>query len=61
MKQLTPLETLQKELTNDARALVKSIEYYYSGIIDLDAHMVHRKNLEPRMKEFRNAIEKLKQ
>lgn len=55
----TPIELLQKELTELKRNLQKSKEMFADDVIDLNTHMLHTKNLEPKIKEYKNAIAKL--
>ena len=56
---MTPVELLQKELKELERSLEKSTESYRCGNISYGQHFVHRKNLEPKIKQYKQAIEKL--
>jgi hypothetical protein len=53
---MTPLEMLQKELTTIERDLKKSVEMFESLSINADTHVMHLRNIEPKIKEFKEAI-----
>ena len=55
----TPIELLQKELTMLERDLKKSFEMLQNKSIDYHTHMLHKRNLEPKIEEYKLAINKL--
>jgi len=57
---MTPIELLAKELAKYERALKKSTDFVLSGEITLEKHNQHRTNLEPKIKEYAQAIFLLK-
>jgi hypothetical protein len=56
----SPIQILEKELYEYEKALDKSIKLYEKGDIDLETHLVHKKNLKHLIEQFTYAIYKLK-
>lgn len=55
----TSLELLQRQLSDLEYSLTKSKTMYDRGSISLDLHHIHKMNLEPKIKEYQSAINKL--
>lgn len=56
---MSPIELLQKHIVELKRDLKKSEEMYVNKVIDFETHWVHRNNIEPLIKEYEQAIQKL--
>lgn len=56
---LIPIVLLQKQLTEMQRDLKKSKDLYHEALISYELHELHKKNLEPKIKEYKQAIKKL--
>jgi hypothetical protein len=54
---MKPIELLTKELNVWKRCKQKSKISYEKGDIDLELHKIHLKNLEPKIKEYKIAIQ----
>ena len=60
MKHLTPIELLAERIEEYQKALHKSMISAQYGIISEELNLIHRNNLEPKIKEYQEAINKLK-
>jgi hypothetical protein len=58
---MTPLELLKQELRVYEKALKLSKMKFTEGKIDLSLHEKHVKNLEPKIREYKFAINLLNQ
>ena len=58
---MTPIQLLEKELNSMDRNLKKSLEAYKKGKIDHTTFEQHIENIGPQIREYREAIEILKQ
>lgn len=58
---MKPIELLQLELNTYEKALQKSFISYQSGQINKELHETHKKNLEPKIFEYKKAINLLAQ
>jgi len=56
---MTPLDLLREELLKWKKALSKSYTSYERNEITLAEHETHRENLEPKIQEYKDAIETL--
>lgn len=59
MKQLSPIQLLDKELYELEHNLEKSKEIFEKGSITLELHETHVKNLTPIIKKYKQAIQLL--
>lgn len=57
---MKPIDLLETELKLLKRSKDKSIESYSKNKISKGLHTLHLKNLNPKIKEFQEAINKLK-
>lgn len=57
---MTPLELLTKELNSHKKALKKSNEDWFAKRISYVTHDIHRGNLYKLIKQYNEAIKKLK-
>jgi hypothetical protein len=55
----TPFQLIQDELNLLLKALDLSKKHFQEGKIDEKLHKIHVTNLEPKIKEFSNALKKL--
>jgi len=60
MATLTPIEVLEEKYNEYCRALQKSKECFFKKVITKETHHIHVNNLEPLIKMFNDAIQKLK-
>lgn len=57
----TPIELLQKQLIDLEHSLKKSKKSFFEDMsIDENVHQAHVKNLEPKIEEYKDAINVLK-
>lgn len=54
---MTPIETLTECLIEFEKALQKSLKSYQEGKISKELHEVHKKNLEPKILQYKKAIQ----
>lgn len=59
-EEMTPIELLQEKLAEYERALHKSFESFKKGEITQELHNTRKKNLEPSIFEYKQAIDLLK-
>ena len=57
----TPLQLLEKRLFELEKALSKSFNSFKSGQINKETHLTHKSNLEPKIFEYKQAVDFLKQ
>jgi len=57
---MTPIELLQEKLAKYERALHKSFESFKKGEYSEELHNTHKKNLQPKIFEYQQAINLLK-
>ena len=53
---MEPLELLKAELEKWEKAYRKSEEFYKKEMITLEEHETHKKNLEPKIRAYKYAI-----
>ncbi len=58
---MTPLQLLERELNILLKSRRKSFEAFDDNRINSKLHKTHLNNLNPMIKEFENAINKLKE
>ena len=58
---MTPIELLKKQLNEYERALQKSFKSFQDGLLNKEFHETHKKNLEPKIFEYKKAINLLEQ
>lgn len=57
---MTPLKLLENQLFEYEKALQKSFESYQKGQLDKATHELHKSNLNPKIFQYKQAIELLK-
>lgn len=57
---MNPLKLLQEELKSLERDLHKSKECFNKGLITNDVHYLHVERISPKIDEYKNAINLLK-
>jgi len=57
---MSPIELLEKKLSEYERSLEKSYELYGRREIGQHTHLTHLNNLLPKIEEYKSAIYKLK-
>ena len=53
---MTPLELLKEKLNEYEKALQKSFKYFQEAKISSELHETHKKNLEPKIFQYKQAI-----
>lgn len=53
---MTPIELLQEKLAEYEKALHKSFESFKKGDLSEEQHNTHKKNLQPKIFEYQQAI-----
>ena len=59
MEHLKPIDLLKQRLNEYEKALQKSFESYQKGNIIIQTHQTHKSNLEPKIFEYKQAIQYL--
>lgn len=54
---MTPKELLKEQLNEHERALHKSFESFKKGMITKELHETHKGNLEPKIFQYKQAIQ----
>lgn len=53
---MTPIELLKNQLREYEKALQKSFDSNRLGLTDNETHLIHKNNLEPKIFEYKQAI-----
>ena len=54
---MKPIELLKNQLNSYEKSLHKSFLFYKEGKIDEETHKTHKKNLEPKIFQYKQAIQ----